>query len=423
MAACCCGSAGGQSRPEGADRAGGAAVGKPSPRRLGALRIAVFTNTYLPSINGVVNSIEAFRKGLQEAGHDVFVFAPQAPEPAGDEDFVFRFRAVSLRRYPEYPVALPLSRSVGDAFRALKPHLVHTQHPWLIGRWGLRLARRAETPVVTTIHTQYEQYAHYAWPIPPGLLNRVLRRTVRNYCEHCDVVATPGTAMKDYLVDLGVTRPIQVVPNATDLSRLDTADGSEVREALGIAGTDCLFAFIGRTAREKNLEGLVRAFSIVAAELPGARLMVVGGGPALDGLQRMAAEQPCHDRVVFTGFVPYERIREYHAAADVFVTASMSEVQPLALTEAMAAGAPIAGVDAHGINDMVEHGQTGLLAPAEEGIEGLARVMLELGRDADERRRMGAAARQASRRYHIPEATERLLQVYAMARQAKARNS
>ncbi len=387
------------------------------------MRIAVFTNTYLPTINGVVNSIEAFRKGLQEAGHDVFVFAPQAPEPAGDEDHVFRFRAVCLRRYPEYPVALPVSRSAGEAFRTLKPHLVHTQHPWLIGGWGLRLARQSGTPVVTTIHTQYEQYAHYAWPIPPGLLNHLLRRTVRNYCERCDIVATPGTAMKDYLVELGVTRPIQVVPNATDLSGFDAADGREVREALGVAPTDVLFAFVGRAAREKNLDGLLRAFTMVATELPEARLMVVGGGPALDGLRRMAAEQPCHDRIALTGFVPYEMIREYHAAADVFVTASVTEVQPLSLAEAMAAGAPIAGIDAGGINDMVQDGQTGRLAPAEEGIEGLARVMLELGRDASKRSRMAEAAREASRRYHIPKATERLLQVYAMAGEGKIGNS
>lgn len=387
------------------------------------MRIAVFTNTYRPTINGVVNSIEAFRKGLEAAGHQVSVFAPQAAGPVGEEDFVFRFRARSLRRYPEYPVPLPFPGTATKAFAAVAPDIVHTQHPWLIGKWGLRLARRAGTPVVTTIHTQYEQYAHYGRPIPAGLLSRLLRRTVRRYCQQCDIVATPGAAMKQYLAELGVTQPIEVVPNATDLSGFDTAEGWEVRETFGIAPTDVLFAFVGRTAREKNLDALIRAFSTVAAELPEARLMIVGGGPALDSLKRMATEQPCRERIILTGVVPYERIKEYHAAADVFVTASVTEVQPLSLSEAMAARTPIAGIDAGGINDMVTHGETGLLTPAAEGADGLARVMLELGTDAERRSRMAEAARQASLRYHIPRATDRLLEVYAMALEGRAGNS
>jgi 1,2-diacylglycerol 3-alpha-glucosyltransferase len=385
------------------------------------VRIAVFTNTYRPTINGVVNSIEAFRRGLEEAGHNVFVFAPQAPAPHEEEDCVFRFPARSLRRYPEYPVPLPFSGAARKAFVAVAPDVVHTQHPWLIGRWGLRLAHRAGTPVVTTIHTQYEQYAHYGWPIPPGLLARLLRRTVRNYCQRCSIVATPGAAMRDYLTELGVTRPIEVVPNATDLSGFDTAEGDRVREALGIGPDDVLFTFIGRAAREKNLDTLIRAFAIVAAELPTARLMIVGGGPALASLKRMAAEQPCHDRIALPGLVPYERIKEYHAAADV--TASVTEVQPLSLTEAMAARTPIAGIDAGGINDMVKHGETGLLAAAAEGADGLARVMLELGRNPHRRSQMARAAQQASLGYHIPRATARLLEVYATALKGQARNS
>lgn len=387
------------------------------------MRIAVFTNAYRPTVNGVVNSIEAFRKGLEQAGHEVFVFAPQAHQPVEDQDFVFRFRAWCLRRYPEYPVPLPLSGSAGRSFRELSVDLVHTQHPWLIGRWGLRLARRTGAPVVTTIHTQYEQYAHYAWPIPPGLLQGVLRRTVRRYCQQCDIVATPGAAMEDYLLDLGVTQPIEVVPNATDLSGFDTATGHGVREAFGIAPSDLLFTFVGRAAKEKSLDRLIHAFDLVAKQLPPARLMIVGGGPALAELKRLAGTQPCGERIILTGPVPYEEIREYHAAADVFVTASVTEVQPLSLNEAMAARTPVAGIDAGGINDMVQHGETGLLAPEGEGVEGLARVMLELGRNETKRSEMAMAAQEASRRYDIPHATGRLLEVYRTALEGRARNS
>jgi glycosyltransferase involved in cell wall biosynthesis len=264
-------------------------------------------------------------------------------------------------------------------------------------------------------------YAHYAAPIPPGLLRPGLRGTVRRYCNRCDVVATPGVAMREYLTELGVKRPVEVVPNATDLCGFDTADGGEVRRTYGIAPEELLYLFVGRTAKEKSLERLIEAFVPVAAELPSAKLMIVGGGPELDALRGLAARQVCGDRILLPGAVPYERIAEYHAAADVFVTASVTEVQPLSLSEAMCARTPVVGFNAGGINDMVCDGSTGLLADPQEGPEGLSRLMLRLGRDATLRERLANEANEASLRYHIPVATRRLLQVYRQAQRAAAR--
>ncbi|MBM3499101.1 MAG: glycosyltransferase family 4 protein [Armatimonadetes bacterium] len=380
------------------------------------MRIGIFTNTYLPSVNGVANSIRAFRRGLEAEGHTVFVFAPSAAGYPEEDDFVLRFPARALPRYPDYPLPLPLAPGFAHTAAQLGLDLVHTQHPWLLGAWGVRFARRHRLPVVTTIHTQYEMYAHYAFPIPPALLRPGLRGAVRRYCNRCDVVATPGLAMRDYLVDLGVRRPIEVVPNATDLSGFDTADGAEVRTRHGIAREDVLYLFVGRAAREKSLDRLIEAFALVAAELPEAKLMIVGGGPELEPLRALAARQLCADRILLPGPVPHDTVAEYHAAADVFVTASVTEVQPLSLNEAMCARTPIVGFNAGGINDMVCDGSTGLLADPAEGPKGLARLMLGLGRDPTMRQTLALEAQRYSFRYHIPHATHRLLEVYADTR-------
>jgi 1,2-diacylglycerol 3-alpha-glucosyltransferase len=379
------------------------------------LRIGIFTNTYLPSVNGVVNSIAAFRQGLEAEGHTVFVFGPKVPGHVDDDERVLRFPAHTLKRYPDYPIPLPFTSRPAREMAQLNLKLVHTQHPWLLGTWGQRFARRHGLPVVTTIHTQYEMYAHYAAPIPPALLRPGLRGTVRRHCNRCHVVATPGPAMEAYLTDLGVKRPIEVVPNATDLSGFDTADGSAVRETYRIAPDEILFIFVGRAAKEKSLDDLIRAFAAVAAELPRAKLMIVGGGPELGRLQALAARQKCADRILLPGPIPYAEILAYHAAGDVFVTASVTEVQPLSLSEAMCARTPVVGFNAGGINDMVADGSTGLLAPVEEGTEGLARRMLVLGRDEKTRTALAAEAHRASLRYHIPVATRRLLEVYDQA--------
>jgi 1,2-diacylglycerol 3-alpha-glucosyltransferase len=379
------------------------------------VRIAVFTNGYRPTINGVVNSIEAFRQGLEAAGHEVYVFAPGPYRPVEDPHFVFRYPSVCLGRCPDHPVALPFGRARGRGIGEPTVDVVHTQHPWWVGDWGLAYARRHRIPAVTTIHTQYEQYAHYAWPAPAGVLRGILRAGVRRHCSRCAIVMTPGRAMRGYLQELGVTSPIEVVPNATDLSGFDAADGGTVRAQYGVAPDDVLYAFVGRAAKEKSLDALIRSFCLVASELPPAKLMIVGGGPELGALKALAGSQACAERIILTGLIPYEQIRGYHAAADVFVTASVTEVQPLSLNEAMAARTPIAGIDAGGINDMVEDGVTGLLSPPDEGVEGLARVMLELGRNEALRARMAEAAREASRRYDIPQATGKLIEVYEAA--------
>lgn len=388
------------------------------------MRIGIFTNTYLPTVNGVVNSILAFRRGLEAEGHRVFVFAPATPGYRDSDEAVMRVPAVALSRYPDYPLPLPWGRRLSQGTAGVRLELVHTQHPWLLGAWGLRFATRRKLPVVTTIHTQYEMYAHYAAPVPPVLLRPLLRAAVRHYCNRCHVVATPGLAMREYLTHLGVVRPVEVVPNAADLSSFDAADGTEVRNKYGIAPDELLYLFVGRAAKEKSLDKLIAAFTQVAAELPNSKLMIVGGGPELESLRALSAQQPCADRIILTGPIPHEQIASYHAAADVFVTASVTEVQPISLTEAMYARTPIVAMDAGGINDMVRHGSTGLLVPPNEGCEGLCRAMIALGRDTALRTRLGAQAHEDSLRYHIPVATQRLIEVYEQAqREASKRRT
>jgi glycosyltransferase involved in cell wall biosynthesis len=385
------------------------------------LRIGIFTNTYRPSVNGVVNSIDAFRRGLEAEGHTVFIFGPRVHGHVDEDDFVLRFPAHRLSRYPDYPLPLPLAPRLDHLAAQLGLDLVHTQHPWLLGTWGQRFARRHRLPIVTTIHTQYEMYAHYAAPIPPGLLRPGLRATVRRHCNRCHVVVTPGVAMQRYLADVGVSRPIEVVVNATNLDGFDTANGAGVRQAHGVGPDGLLYLFVGRAAKEKSLEVLIEAFCTVAAELPQAKLMIVGGGPELEFLRAHAGRQSCTDRILLPGPVAYDGMAEYHAAADVFVTPSLTEVQPLSLSEAMCARTPVVGFDAGGINDMVQDGLAGLLADPTEGAGGLARRMLALGRDPQMRASLAAAAHDASLRYHIPRATRRLLEVYAQAQREARR--
>ncbi len=383
------------------------------------LHVGIFTNTYLPTVSGVVNSIEAFRRGLQALGHSVYVFAPRVPGQPDEEQQVFRYPSVPAPARVEYPLALPFSRTVRSALRRIPLDIVHTQHPWWVGAWGARHARRARVPLVTTVHTQYERYLHYV-KLPRALVRPLVNWQTVRYCNACDVVATPGGSMAEWLGAQGVQSPVEVLPNATDLSPFAAADDAEVRGRYGVAEDETLLMFGGRIAPEKSLDFMLRAFAIVRQRCPQARLLLAGDGPALSSLQALAADLGVAGQTIFAGPVPYSEMPKYHGAADLFVMTSLSEVQPLVLSEAMAAGAVLVAVRAPGPQDMVQGGVTGRLPALVAGVEGFAEAVCRVIEDTELRERLAANARVESQRYDIPNATQRLLAVYELARQRHA---
>ncbi len=145
-------------------------------------------------------------------------------------------------------------------------------------------------------------------------------------------------------------------------------------------------------------------------------MLIVGGGPALENLKATAEELGIADRTHFTGEVPHREIPHYQAALDVFLTASLSETQPLAYTEAMAVGTPIIAVKAPGSRDMIQDGHNGVLVPHDEGPEGLARAADTLLKDRSMYDDIRQAGMKWVERYDIGSATEKLLEVYERAK-------
>lgn len=380
------------------------------------MRVAVFTNTYYPTLNGVAHCVDAYRRGLEARGHEVYIFAPCPAEydPAQDRERVYRFPAVATPGDWDYDIAVPYSRPVMKALRETQFDIVHTQHPLWVGVWGGWYARWAGLPLVTTIHTEYALYAHIV-PLPEPLVEAYLRNRVTTYCNKCQVVTTPAASTRDRLLDQGVTTPIEILPNPIELSKLAPPEPDKVRSRYHIPKEAFVMGFVGRLAPEKNLSTVLAAAEIVARQVPGARFLMVGEGTESRNLRQQARELGMADRVVFAGAVEHEQVVHYHAAMDVFVTASGSETQPLAYTEAMAVGTPVVAVRAPGAEDMITHGENGLLSEPQEGAQGLARQILRLVEDPTLRLAIAARAREQVKRYDLGVVTERLLGIYETA--------
>lgn len=388
------------------------------------MRIAIFTNTYSPTVNGVAVSIGNLRGGLEDLGHEVYIFAPAPPDfdTSHDDDRIIRFPSFLAPIEADYPIAVPVSPAVNKTLRKLDFHIIHTHHPVWVGVWGQWYARWSDTPLVTTVHTQYEIYSKLI-PLPDSVVDAFLKVRVTSYCNKCDLVTTPAESSRKRLLDLGVTTPIEVVYNPTDLSAHQNVDGSPVRERFGFGPDDIVLGYVGRLAPEKNLNMLMEAAEILMARDDRLRLLLVGDGPSRESLEARVREIGLAGKVRFAGYVQHDDVPAYDAALNIFITPSMSEVQPLSFAEAMAAGAPVVAFDAPGGNDMIEDGFNGRLVPPAEAGAGLARCVAEIVADPATLPRMSEQARQWAQRYDKPTVVNRLLEVYDRTKHLAAQRS
>lgn len=339
------------------------------------MRIAIFTNCYLPLVNGVVGAVHLLRKGFLEQGHEVSIFAPKFDDYQDEEGGIYRYPAVDLTRKVKYPIAVPFSPRITKILKDLDFDIIHSHHPFVLGPLALKLARKRKIPIVYTFHTQYDQYSHYV-PLPSKLVGWFSKNQVRRFAQAVDQISTPAESARKVLLGYGVTNGIKVIPNPTDLTRFKRANGEWVRQKYHLT-REKLLINIGRVAPEKNLRLLLQSFKLIQTKASGQiKLMIVGDGPALAELKQLASKLEMVDDVIFTGMVNPASVPDYLAAADLFVMTSKSEVKPLAQLEALAAGVPIVAVAAVGANDTITNGENGLLVA--EDAEAIASGVLDL---------------------------------------------
>ncbi|HSE93755.1 MAG TPA: glycosyltransferase [Methylomirabilota bacterium] len=376
------------------------------------MRIALFTNNYLPFCGGVTTSVETLRHGLEGRGHEAWVFAPHMPAATASPRVV-RYLSLPAATYPEFALAIPVSRRITRLVRALDPEVFHAHHPFLLGPAARRLSHRARRPLVFTYHTRYEKYAHYV-PLRRGLVEAAAVGLSTRFAGRADAVIAPSAVIRDELRGRGVKTPIAVVPTGVDLSRFTPGDRYAARRALGLPEDEPLVLYVGRLDREKSVDRVLAAFERVAGTVPRCRLLLVGRGTQADVLARHAASLPIGDRILFLGARPHGALPSCYRAADLFLFASETETQGLVLAEAAACGLAAVAVAAPGCDEVVRDGETGLLTKAEPA--ALADAAIGLLLDGERRRGMARRAREvAERDFDVRLQIDRTLAVYAEA--------
>jgi glycosyltransferase involved in cell wall biosynthesis len=372
------------------------------------MRMAMFTESYLPRISGVVLSMTSFVGALRVQGHQVTIVAPSVPGYRDVDPEVVRFPSVRTRQ-ADFPIGIPYAPAVWQQLLTMDLDLVHTHAPFTMGAAAVRLARRRSVPLVFTHHTMYDEYVHYA-PGPAWALRPMVRAYTVGFANRCDCVIAPSHALQARLRAQGVHGRIEVLSTAAlDPELISSLDPSWVRSTFRLPPALPLLVTASRLAREKSVDLVLRAFARVV-QTRDACLLVVGGGPEEGTLQRLAEDLHLGTRVVFAGMQSHRRTLECMAAADIFVFGSQTETQGLVVIEAMAAGTAVVAVNAGGVAEAVRGGEAGVLVPPVP--DALAESMVNLLDNAPLRQRLAARAKEAASEYAVPALTRRLVEIY-----------
>lgn len=371
------------------------------------MRIGMMADTYKPHMSGITNYIELNKRMLERAGHDVFVFTFGDMDYQDDERHVIRSPGLPLTDTGYY-LSFQYSRKAKALLQTMD--VVHVHHPFLSGRLALRYCRPLNIPIVFTNHTRYDIYAQTYMPgLPESIAETLMESYMPDFCHAVNLVISPSAGMAAILRKFKVEGPIIVAPNGVEILRFQQASPL-ARVDFGFGNNDILLIYTGRLAREKNLSFLFKAFSGPAQALTNVHLLVVGDGPEREELQEQAAASPINEKIHFLGKIPYEQLPDYLGMCDLFVTASVSEVHPLSVIEAMGAGLPVLGIHSVGVGDTVVDGVSGLLSS--EDLAVFSAKLTRLCMDAELRKNMSAAARKVSERYDIERTTQTMLGHY-----------
>lgn len=329
------------------------------------MNIGIFTDAYYPQINGVVTSTRLLKRELEKLGHQVYIITVKDPKVNQELPNVLRLPSLPFWKLPNFRVGAIYSRKIMKQIKNLNLDIIHTQTEFSMGIFARIVAKTLNIPIVHTYHTMYEDYAHY---IAAGHMNKFARELVKKAskkcCDSVDGVIVPTEKVKIALEHYGLIKDVHVVPTGIDFEPFKRemypeSEIQKIRNDLGLTEKNPTIIFVGRIAKEKSIDTIIKAMPEVVGKCPEAKLVIVGGGPELDNLKKIAYQMKLGENVLFTGEKPWEEIGKYYQIGDVFVSASTSETQGLTFAEAMASKLPVVAKYDTNLDGVVEDGVNG----------------------------------------------------------------
>lgn len=348
------------------------------------MRIGLFSDQYYPQISGVVVSIKNLYETLEAMGHTCYIFTCNVEKGAEDNPEITSKRVINFPgiRYPfkaakDYKYTLSDSNFV-DEISKYKLDIIHINSEFNISKIARKASKRLHIPVVYTVHTAWTQYICTLFPHTDKWLHNFWVGVMRHLFtkptyKASTITILPTEKMIPDLKDYGIEKKnIVILPTGLDLSRfakenIDFNEISELKKKYGLENK-FVYEFIGRVAKEKNINEVIDAYDSKFHKNDDVRLLIVGDGPELNNLKKQVEKLGIKDKVVFAGMIDWKEIPKYYYLADIFVNASKSETQGLTYIEALASGLPVVAQNDLCIKGVIEDRYNGFIFDGKEGL-------------------------------------------------------
>lgn len=331
------------------------------------MNIAIFSDTYLPEINGVATSVNSLFMLLRKNGHHAYVVTTSKDKSVTFQDNILRIPGLELKKLYGYRASFFYNKEAFKILKSLNLDLVHINTEFGISQFGFIVASNLHIPSVYTYHTMYEDYTYYA---TKGYFDRFSKWAIREFDKTCMNRATeiisPSKKTLTYIKSIGVEKYVNVVPTGFELNKFarsydNLKKVADLREKLGISKEQKVLLCLGRLAKEKSFDIIVKGYKNYLTKYTNQNtiLIFVGDGPEKNDLIDLVNQLELSNNVKFLGKVSNEEVFKYYLISDLFVNASISETQGLTFMEAMASSVPVLCRFDNNLVGVIDNNKTG----------------------------------------------------------------
>lgn len=328
------------------------------------MKILITTDTYRPTINGVVTSIESLKKALDRLGHDVRILTFSDSFNSKQEGDIYYMGSLGAGKfYPDARMNKLFYNRFYEDIMDWKPDIVHSQTEFTMFIQAKKIAKDLDIPLLHTYHTVYEDYTHY-FSLNKKIGKELAKQFTKQIIKTTDGVVVPTNKIYNLLTEYNIHEDIYVAPTGINVQKLSECDDFDIRSGYKIPEDKHIVLFLGRIGKEKNITEILQYLENIDRD--DVVFIIAGAGPFLSELKDICSNSKIRDRLIFTGMIDSSKVGNFYSKADVFVSASTSETQGLTFIESMACSTPIICRHDDCLDGVLIDGKTGFGYDTEE---------------------------------------------------------
>ncbi len=372
------------------------------------MNIGFFTESYLPSMDGVATSVAMTAEQLTKLGHTVSIVAPNRPHGRENKN-IYRLVSVKILKKPEIWEAIELPQTALIELFQKDFDIIHIHSGGTISNIGWQIAKLHRIPLIMTYHTLWNYYSHY-FPFSFLVFPWMFKKFNLLFSTTLNALIAPTNKVEHILKTYGIKKPIYVIPNGIQIAKYLHQEKGYFNKKLHIHSNKTILLSVGRLEKEKSPDFILTAFSYIAKKNPDIVLVYVGEGREKNSLLKLAKKLQIDQQIFFTGAIPFSHMPQIYADADVFLFASKTETQGMVVYEALASGLPVIAVQDSAFTSVITDEYNGFLTNKDPKV--FSKKILHILKQKNHLKQLGNNARTSVLPFAIENTVKQLEKCY-----------